>query len=365
MAGSDKAYGKPTGRTRLFSFAALGAFAATLGWIGQQGYRAATDGFVAPIILSPDSDVVLTTKLHASQLEAERVKTASEMERLDADLAAGLDAITRLKALTSSQTDPRAWLSKVQRNAAAAGAMELDRVAQQRTHLTQMIREQEQLVATAKANVDASVIARPEYTREVLALSHLRLALFDTERTQVRAQLDAAQNRLARAALDGSGPPMPEIIAREEQMTRVELELTKLEAEQRTMRSERATLSDKLAKIDELDAQLRARPVYRAAQARVEAAFVPYTQIDAVQRGAVVLDCTWGLFRCKSVGTIAEVVPGEVVLPDPWGNQSRGQYAILDLENHKAARSKVLRVRVLSGTGPKTRPPQGGAVTSR
>ena len=55
----------------------------------------------------------------------------------------------------------------------------------------------------------------------------------------------------------------------------------------------------------------------------------------------------------KSVGKIAELVPGEVVLPDPWGNLARGQYAVLDLREHESAKSKVLRVR---GPGLPTRP---------
>ncbi len=363
--GSDKAYGTPSARTRIFSFAALAGVAALVGWAGREGYRAATDSFVAPIILSPESDAVLATKLHASQLEAERVKTASELERIDADLTAGASAIARLEALVTSQRDPRAWFVEVQGQAASASARELAEIGKQKAHLAHMIREQEQIAEGAKANVEANVITKPEYTREVLALSHLKLALFDTERARVKSQLDASQARLARTALEGSGPTMPELIAREEQMTRIALELMRLEAEQRTKRSERATLTEKLAKIDELDAQLRARPIYRATQARVEAAFVPYTQLEGVERGGVVHDCTWGMFRCKPVGTVAEIVPGEVVLPDPWGHQARGQYAILDLRDHGAARSKILRVRSGGAAPPKAQSTRGGAVTSR
>lgn len=365
MSSPDSsAYGKPTARTRVFSFAALSLIATAIGWAGMQAYRAATDSFVAPLILSPDSDAVLATKLHASQIEAERVKTASEMERLDADLSAGLDAITRLKALTAAQRDPREWFARVQRNAESAGASELDALSKQRAHLTRMIAEQETLVREAKANAEAHIVPRSDFTREELALSQLKLALFETERARVRGELEVAQGRLARSSLDGQGPTMPELVAREEQMTRIELELMKLEAEQRTKRSERATLAEKLARIDELETQLRARPIYRAAQGRVEASFVPYTQMKGVERGSVVYDCVWGMFRCKPVGTVSELVPGEVVLPDPWGSQSRGQYAILDLREHEAARAKVLRVRPPSGpTRPTTS--QGPAVTER
>jgi hypothetical protein len=54
---------------------------------------------------------------------------------------------------------------------------------------------------------------------------------------------------------------------------------------------------------------------------------------------------------CRPVGTVSEVVPGEVILPDPWGNQTRGQYAVLNLQDRDAARAKTLRVRSWSGAG--------------
>jgi hypothetical protein len=77
----------------------------------------------------------------------------------------------------------------------------------------------------------------------------------------------------------------------------------------------------------------------------LDVAFVPYTQIDGVAPGAPVYSCIWGLFLCKPVGTVAELVPGEVILPDPWGNQARGQYAVLDLHDRGSAKARTLRVR--------------------
>jgi hypothetical protein len=39
------------------------------------------------------------------------------------------------------------------------------------------------------------------------------------------------------------------------------------------------------------------------------------------------------------------MVPGEVVQADPWGSQVRGEYVVLNLTEHEAARSKTLRIR--------------------
>jgi hypothetical protein len=54
------------------------------------------------------------------------------------------------------------------------------------------------------------------------------------------------------------------------------------------------------------------------------------------------------------VGHIAELLPGEAVVQDPWGSPARGQYAIMDLSDAQAAQSKTLRVR------PSGRAPVGG-----
>ena len=156
---------------------------------------------------------------------------------------------------------------------------------------------------------------------------------------------------------------MPEAVAREEQLVRIELEVLRIECEQRSKRTLRVLMTEKLASMDAIESELKARPLFRAAAATLEIAFVPYTQIDGVTAGADVYECVWGIFQCKTVGKIAEIVPGEVILPDPWGNQARGQYAILDLQTHRSARSKVLRVRPAGA--PALAPVERNAVSAR
>ena len=56
-------------------------------------------------------------------------------------------------------------------------------------------------------------------------------------------------------------------------------------------------------------------------------------------------ECVWGMFSCTAVGRVTEVLPGEVIVPDPWGTLARGQYAVIELDDQHAAQSKTLRVR--------------------
>ncbi len=347
MGVDEKALPKRQGgvRARIFAVASLASIAAAVAYAGQQGYRAATDSFVAPIILSPDSDVVLAARLRASQLSVERARTASEIDAIEEAVAAGQNAIARLKGLQRSPESSHAWASDTNARDVAATMAESKMLLDQRGVLTEMSAKQERLVAEARANLEAGLISKTEMTREVQNQNELQLSLLENTRTRHQVQARIQQMTSAQRSLAGTAPPMPEIIAREEQMAHIELEVLRLESERRAKQFEKKLLVEKLAMLDELDAQMKTRPMFRASEQSIDVAFVPYTQMSGVYRGAVVHECTWGIFQCRPVGEVAELVPGEVVSPDPWGNQARGQYAVLKLTQHDAAKAKTLRVR--------------------
>jgi hypothetical protein len=359
---------RATRRARLFAVAMLVALAAGGSYAAYQGYRAATDSFVAPVILSPDNDLVIASKVHATQLHVERSRTALELEAIDADLAAGATAITKLKELANTVKSGLAWTTSMNEQMAAAGASDLATLANQKAVLTRMIEKQTQLVRDAQANVEAGLVSKADAAREAHALSQMQVALLENDRTRIHSGLQVQQSMLAQKSLSSKGHAMrmPEQILRDEQLVRIELEILKLESEQRAKASEKALLEDKLQKLAAIEGQIKERPVFRASEGRIDAAFVPYTQIDGVKEGAQVLDCIWGAFHCKVVGKVAEVVPGEVVLPDPWGNQARGQYAVLALSRPDAARVKTLRIRGgAAKTSTDKRSERGERVSSR
>jgi hypothetical protein len=341
--------GKKTTRsigTRLFAFGALAGFVSAIGWAGHQAYRAGTDSFVAPIILSPDSDIVLAQKLKLSEIAVERARATGQIEAADVDVVATTKAVERLKALSSSTSNALAWNKALTAQQAAFGGAELKTLAKQEVALKGLMDQQQKVTSQAKANMEAGLISKMDYAREEQALGRWQVALIETERTKVQTGLLLGQVAMSQRSLaGGSTIATPEQITREEQMVRIELEILKLESEQRARMAEKKVLQEKLAKIDELEGQLKARPIFRAVEQKIEVAFVPYTQLDGAKEGNEVYDCVWGLFACTPVGSLSELVPGEVILPDPWGNQARGQYAVLDLADHSAARSKTLRVR--------------------
>ena len=360
----QKAQPKPGLRTRLFAFGALSALVSAVGWVGYEGYRAATDSFVAPIILSPDNDAVLTNKLKSAEMTVERSKASAELEGIDEDIAGIDQAMAKLRELDRTTEAASKWMESVTAGQSAAAFEELRILEKQKKVLGSMVEQQDALVAKSQANLKAGLVSQVDHAATEQAALHARSSYLETERMRVQVGLAMHQAALARMAGQKGAPPAPDQVVRAEQRVRIELELTRLASERRAKISEKRVIGEKIAKLDEVKAQLEARPVFRALEHRMDVAFVPYTQADGISAGAPVFECVWGLVHCKVVGTVAEIVPGEVVLPDPWGNQSRGHYAVLNLGDRTAARAKTLRVRP-TGKPVVTPAPSGERVSVR
>ncbi|CAN5909220.1 hypothetical protein BH11MYX4_BH11MYX4_12820 [soil metagenome] len=352
--------------TRLGAFCALAGFVGGVGYAGSQAYRAATDSFVAPIILTPDNDLVIANRLKMSDLAVERLKASAQLAALAQEVEARNKALTRLRGLHETAYNATEWLRSLNLSQASAGAAEGRVLLSQHGVLSTMTEQQEQFVSTAKADMEAGLVSKADYARELQALNQMRVALLDNERSRLSAGVTMHQVGLAQKSLASRGGalPMPELVVREDEVVRIELEILKLEVEQRANAVEKRILEEKLAMIDEVELHLKGRPLVRAIERSMDVAFVPYTQLDGVTAGASIYNCTWGLFNCRAVGQVAEVVAGEVVLPDPWGNQARGQLVVLALRERGAARAKSLRVRDGGGV-PAPTPPPSDAISKR
>ena len=321
---------------------------------GHTAYRAARDSFVTPAILSPDSDLVLDNKLKLSELEVERVRASAELEGVESDIAAAEKATGRLEQLRGTVTTARKWTSAVTSQKASASAAERSTLYEQRRMMTAMLEKQKTLTEKAESELASGLISRSDYMREMQAQNHLELALLDNTRAAMVSESSMYETNLTvRALAMPTGAPLtPELLTRQEQLIRLELELERLSSELRSKSAHRRGLTERIAKLDELSRQLRSRPLFRAIASRLSVAFTPYTQLEGVRPGAGVYSCIWGLFFCRRVGAVTEVLPGEVVQADAWGNQARGQYAVLDLRDQESAKAKTLRIRPPPGGSP-------------
>jgi hypothetical protein len=338
---------------RAFSLVMLCGVAAALGYAAYTAYGATRDSYVAPAILSPDSDVVLASKVKLAEMANDRARASAELDDVDAVIEADEDGIARLSGLQRKLENALHWTSEITSTKASANAASLQSLLQQKQVMEEMLAGQRTLTQRAQADLAAGVVSRTDYAKEAQALDQMQLALLDNARARRDSQAALQEAQLAQRAVrkPDDAPLTPELMAHEEQVIRLELEVLHLESEKRSKLAERAALNERIAKLDELEAQLRSRPTYQAAGKSLDVAFVPYTQIEGVESGAKVYACLWGLFFCKHVGAVTELVPGEVVSADPWGASTRGQYAVLSLWSPEAARLKTLRVRSAPSPG--------------
>ena len=338
---------KGTTSTRMLSLCTLAVVVATIGYAARVAYQAGHDSFVAPTILSPDSDLVIANKLKLNELLVERARVVGAIEGADAEIEADTKGIDQLEELRAKLDQSVQWTSEITSSKAVAGSADLVALSRQRQIMSAMIKAEKEREHSAQADVEAGVISRSDYVKEAQTLGQYELALLDNERTMLQRETEMGETRLTQRALKlpEKSPLTPELMVREDQRIHVQLEEVHLEANKRAKLAEKGALAERMATLDELAAELKSRPVYQAVEKRMDVAFVPYTQIDGVVTGAPVYSCVWGLFFCEQVGTVSELVAGEIMLADPWGTPQRGQYAVLNLWDRESAKSKTLRVR--------------------
>ncbi|MCA9609563.1 MAG: hypothetical protein KC619_28385 [Myxococcales bacterium] len=348
-------YGTPGIGTRLLSLAALFSVLGGVGWLVISLISMFTDSWIAPANLSPDNDAVVQLNVQVTRHVAEVERAEAERIRIDHQIAAIDTSLARLDQLNSNTHDMFTWGADIQGQSAAAIGRSLRNLRQQQHMLEGLRDRQAERTERARQQLAEGLIGRRELDAAEVALDQLELQITANLRAINEAQLQLEQARLTSSTLrrsaDGetaqAGPihgQMPEIVNRQESMMRIELEMLELQAERRGLVALRDVAERNLGRMRDALDQIEARPLWRATQRSLDVAFVPYEQLEGVRPGDDVVQCTWGIFACHRVGTIREIIPGEVVTPDPWGELARGRFVILHLTDHEAVQERILRV---------------------
>lgn len=346
MPGVPKHYFLP----RVLSLGMLGVVAFGLIEAGRAGYLLYTDALVAPLVLSPDSEQVTSSRMSLEGLLSDRGAVAVRIEILENSLDVDRETITQLRVLRDAVTGGLAYSGAIVTESENAVGADRERIADQRLLLAQAIDNQRAYVKELERQMSAGLVRRTDVAREENELRRLRLLELQTQREQVGATTRQHEVELMRQSLStvhpSTGATSPDVLRYREQLLRIELELIGLEAGSRGKLAELEASKLQAERLDRLIAQIKSRPLYRAIEEQQFLAFVPYTQLDRVSSDASLYECRlWSAFDCVKVGRVVEVLPGEVTAQDPWGSPARGQYLVMDLPNPHVATAKVLRVR--------------------
>lgn len=346
MPGVPKHYVLP----RVMSLVMLGLVVFGLLEAARAGYLLYIDALVAPLVLSPDSEQVTSSRMSLEGLLSDRAAVGVRIEILEDSMDVDRETITQLRVLRDAVTGGLAYSGAIVSQSESAADADRRRIADQRLLLAQAVDNQRAYVEEVERQMSAGLVRRSDVAREENELRRLRLLELQNQREQVGARARQQEIDLMRQSLStvhpSTGATSPDVLRYREQLLRIELELIGLEASARGKLAELESSKLQAERLDRLITQIKSRPLYRAIEEQQLLAFVPYTQLDQVAPDAPLYECRlWSAFDCVKVGRVVEVLPGEVSAQDPWGSPARGQYLVMDLANPRAANAKVLRVR--------------------
>jgi hypothetical protein len=352
----DVAGARASWRSRAFAFVCLLAMALGVALGGRVTQRALSDAWIAPLQLSPDNERVVELRIQQTKEKADRARLIAEIAGIDEELTAVDVSLKRLQSLSADYRGALVWSTAAQSKELRDLRQQSSELQSKRQMLSDLLREQEAALTRADGDRAAGLITSAEFDRQAIGTHQLRVALqdCDIELARVEAALSGATLRgeaLTSASLQKDpnhhtlSQLSPDVIKSYDDQVRVELEIARLEAEKHSAQARRNATQSELDDMGQLLHELESRPLFRAMQRDTDMAFVPYDHLRRLSVGDDVYSCVWSVFLCRAVGTVTEIVPGEVVTQDPWGELARGQYLVLDMHDRVALFERVLRVR--------------------
>lgn len=326
---------------RLLGFAILTIIVlALVSYLITTAFFYMSDSWVVPMAISPTDEKVVTLQAQLAERQTSRDRTAAELDQAEraievqqefqaefakaikSDLEGRKAALTRMYELANQAASTRAKIKKA--NSAYASASQKRMAEEWRAGL-----------------IDRDSMLNGKFQQAQISSSNLSLAERQAE-YETRAEDLAAQTKSLEALLDEAGQTggsMSYDVLRIKQ----EFEASRLET-LRAMENAKM-LRSALAREDKLVDALKQSSYIKAMADNAQVAFVPYSNLSNVKKGAPVYGCALTMIFCRRVGKVLELIPGEVVSKHPNRDKMlRGQMVEIKLESADSATDDVLFV---------------------
>lgn len=323
---------------RLLGFGVLTAIVVALvGYIALTLFYFASSSWIVPTVVSATDDRVVALQSELAARRNERDRIASELadaeqamqteqqfqtrfaQAIESDLRGRQSALRRVRALVSAAATTRAEIQ------ASSDAFARDSAARMDSQY-------------AAGMIDRHAMLDGKHQLAQISSSQLsateRQAAFETQAIDLARQAKALDAVLA----DKDVPLSYDVL----QIKR-DYDASKLAVDRATESRKRLLVS--LARQDEIIANLESSAYLRALTDHATVALVPYGNLGHVAPGTALYACTLEIVWCRRVGSVVEVLPGEIQFKHPRRDTSlRGQLVELRLTDSSAARNDVLFV---------------------
>ena len=152
--------------SRLLSLALLGLFGYVAFVCIEAGYALATDAHIAPFILSPDSEAVISSHVTLSGLQNERATIQARIVAAEHALAATRESMASLHELNDKLAGAIEFSGQLATQSESALKADREQLATQQALLAEALQSQSDVVSELHKRVDAGVAHQSDLERE-------------------------------------------------------------------------------------------------------------------------------------------------------------------------------------------------------
>jgi hypothetical protein len=329
------------GAYRLLGFIILTIIVIVLvGYLATTAFFYMSNSWIVPMAISPTDEKVVSLQSQLSERQTNRDRTAAELDNAERAIKVQQEFQAEFaKAIKSDLDGRKAALARMYELANQAAST---RAQIKRSNSAYASAEQRRMAAEWKAGlIDRNGMLNGKFQIAQISGSNLSLAERQAEYETRAADLDSQTRSLeALLANTGSGEGA---LSYDVLKIKQEYEASRLET-QRAIQN-RDMLKTALEREDKLVSSLKQSSYLKALADQASVAFVPYGNLTHIKAGEPIYGCYMTMVFCKRVGTVLEVLPGEVQFKHPnRDKQLRGQMVELKLEDAAAATDDVLFV---------------------
>ncbi len=310
-----------------------------VGYIATSAFYFVSDSWVQPMRVAKTDERVLSLQSQLTEAENARDRVVADLNHADRYIAVQQAYQAEFAAaIRADLTGRKAALSRVRELAQGyAGARDRVRRSNQAYAAASSRKMAEEYAAGL---IDRGQMLNGKFQLAQIASSNLTLAERQSEYENRAAALESEAQALD-AILDAKGGSSA--LSYDVLKIKQEYEMSRLEAQKAI--ENREALKSSLIRQDKIVDGLKQSPYLRAVAGDANVAFVPYGNMDDVHPGAALYGCALEMLFCHRVGTIVEVLQGEVSFKHPHREKAvRGQMIVVDLKDKDAAEDDVLFV---------------------
>ncbi len=313
--------------------------------------------WVIPIILSPHSEQVV--KLNSQHIQQKFLYNKTMVEKLRLQ-----SKIRLLKEEVKVKKD-------LQKRFELAFKSDLKMMRQKLDLISEALKEHDDIEFTANgaysrselANISslisAGIIDRQTYNRNKFSIDQniRNLATFKQKEEQLKLEknrliksissLESFNNKIKKTDTKYKAEPIYDVLIIEQEYLILNQDVNGLENEIDMLNLESEIIDSSLEGYNEICEKLEQSPYFKAINKSVIVAFAPYSNIRNIKVNDPIYGCYLGLFLCKKIAVVKEVLEGEIIAKHPVFNKElRGMMVIIDMKDKDMdwAKAKSLHV---------------------